>query len=144
MNTLQNLQTQAATGQFGLATPFLTYILYIAVSIALTFWVARTLSSHGRIFLVRVFNDEALADSVNHLLVVGFCLINFGYASFTLKMGIRPHDPVQALEELSLKIGAVLVVLGIMHFFNLLVFSKISANNSLRTAPPPVSPTERI
>ena len=93
---------------------------------------------------MRTFGDEQLADSVNHLLVVGFYLINFGYASLTLKMGIRPTDPVEGLEELSVKIGAVLVVLGVMHFFNLYVFSRISGRASHRNAPPPVSPSERV
>ena len=41
-----------------------TYLLYIAISIALTVWVARTLSTNGRIFLVRSFaDDERIADS---------------------------------------------------------------------------------
>ncbi len=53
-----------------------TYVVYLLLSIALTVWVARTLFKNGRIFLVDVFHgNEALADSVNHLLVVGFYLI---------------------------------------------------------------------
>jgi hypothetical protein len=52
-----------------------TYLVYLAISIGLTVWVARTLHRNGRIFLVDVFRgNEALADSVNHLLVVGFYL----------------------------------------------------------------------
>ena len=65
-----------------------TYLIYLAISIALTIWVARTLHKNGRVFLVDVFHgNEALADSVNHLLVVGFYLINFGYVSLALKLG---------------------------------------------------------
>ncbi|HEX5689818.1 MAG TPA: hypothetical protein VFX76_07445, partial [Roseiflexaceae bacterium] len=66
----------------------ITYLLYLAISIVLTVWVARTLFKNGRIFLVDVFRgDERLADSVNHLLVVGFYLINLGYISLALKLG---------------------------------------------------------
>lgn len=65
-----------------------TYLLYLAISIALTIWVGRTLFKNGRVFLVDVFHgNESLADSVNHLLVVGFYLINFGYVSLALKLG---------------------------------------------------------
>src|SRR5947209_19360890 len=65
-----------------------TYLLYLAISVALTVWVARTLHKNGRIFLVDVFHgNEPLADSVNHLLVVGFYLINLGYVSLALKLG---------------------------------------------------------
>jgi hypothetical protein len=52
------------------------YLVYLAISIALTVWVARTLHKNGRIFLVDTFlGNEGLADSVNHLLVVGFWLL---------------------------------------------------------------------
>jgi hypothetical protein len=55
------------------------YLSYLAISIGLTIWVARTLHKNGRVFLVEAFHgNEELADSVNHLLVVGFYLINGG------------------------------------------------------------------
>ena len=41
---------------------------------------------------------------------------------------------------LSQKVGAVLLVLGGMHFFNLLVFSRIRRRARLADAPPPVAP----
>jgi hypothetical protein len=92
----------------------------------LTVWVARTLHKNGRVFLVEVFGgDEALADSVNHLLVVGFYLINLGYVSLALKIGFEINDAQVAIEALSYKVGLVLLVLGGMHFFNLLIFQRI-------------------
>ncbi len=104
-----------------------TYLVYVALSVALTIWVARTLHKNGRVFLVDVFHgNEGLADSVNHLLVVGFYLINFGYVSLALKIGGNlPTNTQMSIESLSWKIGLVLVVLGGMHFFNLFLFSKI-------------------
>lgn len=103
-----------------------TYALYLAISISLTVWVARTLFKSGRIFLVDVFHgNEPLADSVNHLLVVGFYLINLGYVSLALKIGTPVDDARQSIEALASKVGLVLLVLGGMHFFNLLLFSRI-------------------
>src|SRR5437764_7958013 len=104
----------------------LTYIVYLTISIALTIWVAQTLFKNGRVFLVDVFHgNDALADSVNHLLVVGFYLINLGYVSLALKLGYNIDTAQQGIEALSWKIGLVLVVLGGMHFFNLFIFSRI-------------------
>ena len=101
-----------------------TYAAYLVASIILTVWVARTLFRHGRIFLVEAFDrNEALADSVNHLLVVGFYLINIGYVTLALSYGTKPQDLQAAIEFLSWKVGLVLVVLGFMHFLNLAVFS---------------------
>jgi hypothetical protein len=103
-----------------------TYGFYLAISIALTIWVARTLFRNGRIFLVDVFHgNAALADSVNHLLVVGFYLINLGYVTMALKLGYDVTSTRGSIEALSAKVGWVLLVLGGMHFFNLYVFSAI-------------------
>ena len=119
-----------------------TYLVYLAISIALTIWVARTLHKNGRVFLVDVFHgNEALADSVNHLLVVGFYLINFGYVSMALKLGYIVVNAEQAIEALSVKIGMVLIVLGGMHFFNLFIFSRMRRRTHHRgNNIPPVGP----
>ena len=107
-------------------TIVVTYLAYLCVSIALTVWVAQTLHKNGRIFLVDVFHgNEALADSVNNLLVVGFYLINFGYVTLALKIGYDVETARAGIEALSWKVGLVLIVLGTMHFFNLYVFSRI-------------------
>jgi hypothetical protein len=119
----------------------LTYLAYLTISIGLTIWVAHTLHKSGRIFLVDVFHgNEALADSVNHLLVVGFYLINLGYVSLALKLGYNVADAKEGIEALSVKIGMVLLVLGGMHFFNLFIFSRMRRRASLRNSPPPVMP----
>lgn len=103
-----------------------TYLLYLAISAAITIWVAKTLHSRGRIFLVKMFQgNERLADSINDLLVVGFYLVNFGYVTLALKYGTKPANLVEAIEFLSTKIGLVLLILGAMHFFNLLAFAHI-------------------
>jgi hypothetical protein len=103
-----------------------TYIAYVLLSVLLTIWVAQTLHKNGRVFLIDVFNgNESLADSVNHLLVVGFYLINFGYVSLALKMSGAVETAQAGIEALSWKIGLVLIVLGGMHFFNLFIFSRI-------------------
>lgn len=100
----------------------ITYSFYLPISILLTIWVARTLFKNGRIFLVEIFHqDMTLADSVNKLLLVGFYLINIGYAVFTLKVFGTLTGPQDVIETLSEKIGWIILVLGGMHFFNLFI-----------------------
>lgn len=118
-----------------------TYVVYTIISIAITIWVARTLSRNGRVFLVDSFlGNTQLADSVNHLLVVGFYLVNFGFVAMFLRYGEKPHNAVEAIEFLSSKVGIVLLVLGVMHFMNIIVFHKARSRALLSSAPPPVSP----
>ncbi len=121
------------------------YVAYLVISIALTVWVARTLVKNGRIFLVDSFlGNESLADSVNHLLAVGFYLVNIGYVALALKYGEKPLDLAQAIETLSTKVGMVLLVLGAMHFFNLYVFSRLRRRALLRSQKPPVLPEQFV
>ena len=122
-----------------------TYTLYLTISVALTVWVARTLHKSGRLFLVDAFHgNEPLADSINHLLVVGFYLINIGYVSLALKYGDKAADTQTLIEALSTKVGAVLLILGAMHFFNLYVFSKMRRRALLNGAPPPIPPHAHV
>ena len=122
-----------------------TYIVYIALSIPLTIWVAQTLHKNGRVFLIDSFRgNERLADSVNHLLVVGFYLINIGYVALALKERIAPTDVREVLETISRKIGVVMLVLGAMHFFNILVFSKMRRRALLQGVPPPIPPQAHV
>src|SRR5437868_2568966 len=94
-----------------------TYSVYLVLSIALTIWVARTLFKNGRVFLVEVFaGNESLADSVNHLLVVGFYLINLGYIALALKIEGNVESTRIGIEDLAAKLGIVMLVLGGMHF----------------------------
>ena len=96
------------------------YLLYIVLSIAMTVWVGHTLHRNGRVFLVENFKgNELLADSVNHLLLVGFYLINIGFIALALKYGEKPVTASETIEFLSTKIGLVALVLGGMHFFNI-------------------------
>ena len=107
-------------------TTVLCYVVYLAISVALTVWVARTLHRNGRVFLVQAFRGrEDMADAVNHLLVVGFYLINIGFIAFALRYGEKPTDAQEAFEFVSTKLGVVLLVLGAMHFFNMFNFDKM-------------------
>ena len=115
-----------------------TYTAYLAISVGLTIWVARTLHKNGRIFLVDSFlGNESLADSVNHLLVVGFYLINIGFVTMALKYGATAGNVQEAIETLSTKVGLVLLVLGGMHFFNLFIFGRMRSR-ALHKIPPTV------
>jgi hypothetical protein len=119
----------------------ITYLVYIFLSLAITIWVARTLHKNGRIFLLDSFHgNDQLADSVNHLLVVGFYLINLGYITLALKTSEAVWTVQGLIELLSVKIGVVLLVLGAMHFLNIYIFSKMRRRALLHATPPPVQP----
>jgi hypothetical protein len=114
-----------------------SYIVYLFISVNLTIWVARTLHKRGAIFLVDAFHGNAeLAASVNHLLVVGFYLINIGFVALALKTDATILTTRAAIEMVSDKLGYVMLILGAMHFFNLYVFTRIRRRGNGAPHPP--------
>jgi hypothetical protein len=120
----------------------ITHTVYLTLSIAVAVLVGRTLHNNGKVFLVDALDgNEELAASVNHLLVVGFYLVNIGFVAVAIQAGFEPTTLASALELTSIKVGTALLVLGAMHFFNLYVLARIRRRAGLRHAPPPVQPT---
>lgn len=120
------------------------YLAYLAASLAVTVWVAQTLRRNGRAFLIDAFHGNGqLADSVNHLLVVGFYLINVGYVTLALRTSVQVADARAAIELVCDKLGLVLIVLGAMHFLNLYVFNRLRQRGQAELRPP-VPPDARI
>ena len=120
------------------------YAAYAVVTITLTIFLARTLFKNGSIFLEGVFQDEPkMAAAVNHLLVVGFYLLNLGYAALIMKAD-GGYSVLAAVEVLAWKLGALLVSLGVMHFSNMYLFYRIRRRARLAVLPPPVAPQMRL
>src|SRR6202171_4723720 len=125
------------------------YALYLIASVLLTVWVGNTLFRNGRPFLVSVFQEQGLADSVNRLLVVGFYLVNFGAAALLINAGGAPASVGDMIQETVTRIGVVLLVLGAMHFFNMLIFHMTRRPLRKRAAPlgpppPPYQPGAQV
>jgi cytochrome c biogenesis protein CcdA len=84
------------------------------------------LHRNGRVFLVEAFHGNAeMAESVNHLLVVGFYLTNLGYVALALATTESLNTTRQGIELVSGKLGVVLLVLGLLHFMNLYVINRL-------------------
>jgi len=117
------------------------YSFYIAISLAMTIWVARTLHRNGRLFLIDAFRGNTpLADAVNHLLVVGFYLVNIGYILLALKTTDPLMTPRQVIETESWKIGVVVMILGIMHMGNIVVLALLRMGGRRDQGSPQLAP----
>ena len=117
------------------------YLIYASASIGLTIWLAHTLFKNGEVFLEEVFADNPrMASAVNRLLVVGFYLLNLGYAFLTLKAGNTVETRAEGIETLAAKLGSLLLVLAAVHMGNLYIFHRIRRRGQIRLAPPSVWP----
>lgn len=108
------------------------YLFYLSASVLLTIWVGRALHRNGRRFLVDVMEDEALADSVNRLLLVGFYLINLGVAALLVNTAGGVSTPADMVQTLATQLGVVLLILGVMHLGNVFVLNRLRGNAQAR------------
>jgi cytochrome c biogenesis protein CcdA len=115
----------------------LVYFAYLAISVALTVWVARTLQHNGRVFLVESFRNPEMGDSVNRLLVVGFYLVNIGFVSLFLSLGDVPTTSSEAIRFVSTKVGIVLLLLGMLHFASMFNIARLRSRSKHSQHPAP-------
>jgi amino acid transporter len=135
------------------ATAIGFYLVYALIAVGLVAFLARSLSRNGEVFLDRVFEREAVAHAVNQLLVIGFYLLNLGYALLVYRLQPEPVTLVAAFNELVGKLGLLLLSLGVIHLANMAVFWRIGRPTAAATPeplrpptsfPPPPDPTQRV
>ena len=99
------------------------YVIYLPVTLLLTWLVAKTLFHNGLIFMRDIFfGREELAKATNSLFKSGFYLLNIGFALYILKIYHELTGVQDTIEVLSSKIGGFSIYLGIMLFLNLFLF----------------------
>ena len=98
------------------------YITLLVISIAITIVVGRILVVSGEPFLQEVFQDEKVTRSVNRLLSVLFYLITIGVLTIISVWNI---DVGSQLQNMVVKIGIVLIVLGIAYGISMLVLIRV-------------------
>ena len=99
------------------------YIIYLPITLFLTWLVSRTLFNNGLIFMRDIFfGREEIAKATNSLFKSGFYLLNVGFALYILKIYETLVGVQDTIEVLSSKIGGFSIYLGIMLFLNLYLF----------------------
>lgn len=141
LTATHTLSTEATVVGDQLAIGF--YGAYALIAVALVVWLARTLQRNGEVFLENVFDDDGMARAVNQLLVVGFYLLNLGYALLLYKVGAAVAL-TEAFNGLVERIGTLLLSLGVIHLVNMAIFWRIRNHKdriASRTMPMPPAPT---
>ncbi len=100
------------------------YVALLVVAVILTFLVGRLLVRAGEPFLSDVFRDKAVTRSVNLLLSVLFHLITLGVLAIISIVDIGNLQD-QPLQSFVLRLGIVLLVLGIAYGVSRLVLIRI-------------------
>ncbi len=105
----------------------IAYSIYLPITFYITIVVGKTCYNNGEVYLSRIINDHPeTVRSINSILLVGYYLLNLGYAAITLSFWQEIHNIAQMIEILGRKLGTIILFLGLMHFNNMLVTYVIS------------------
>ncbi len=123
---------------------FWVYIGYVVLCTGITIWVGSILRRNGPTFIGHGTQlPEPLVKSMAHLLIVGFYLVNFGLIAFALESDKEAATPTTAVELISTKVGGIMLLIGAMHFFMLVIFSKLRSSDALAPLAPRYTPPPR-
>lgn len=104
------------------------YLFYIPITFYITVIVGSKLFNFGSIFLVEIFGTQnTIAAVCNRLLITGYYLINLGYASVSVITWNPIHNLNELVNELSLRLGLIILGLAVIHYFNMFVFLNFSS-----------------
>lgn len=115
------------------------YVIYAAIALTLIIYLARTLHRNGAVFLRDVFDSDELAEAINHLLVVGFLLLNLGYAIVLYRVTPDYGSEIAFINDLVQRLGILVLSLGVVHLLNMVVFWKIRNYDKKAQAFPPAA-----
>jgi hypothetical protein len=100
------------------------YWLYLGASAILIAALGWTFHRAGGVFLRDAFAENArLVDAVARLLDIGFYLVSVGYVAMTYSTLMTTIDLSWMLKIVSMKIGGLMLLLGVAHLFNLLLLA---------------------
>ena len=117
----------------------IAYVIYATFAFTLIIYLARILHRSGAAFLRDVFDSEELAGAINHLLVVGFLLLNLGYALVLYRITPNYGSDISFVNDLVQRLGILVLSLGVVHLVNMLVFWKIRNHDKAPSTFPPAA-----
>jgi hypothetical protein len=112
----------------------LAYIIYLFITYLITVHVGLRFYRNGRVYILRLLHgDEKMTDSINNILLVGYYLLNLGYASLMISTWKTITKWAEMTGSISTMTGKIMLALAIMHFWNMTVIYFISRKHNTIT-----------
>ena len=108
----------------------LAYLIYILVTYVITVHVGLQFYRHGRHYILAMFHgNEKYTDRVNHLLLVGYYLVNLGYAALIISSWGHVGSVEELVTSLASRIGKIMLILAVLHYNNMAVIILLTKFN---------------
>ena len=105
----------------------LAYFIYLFITYLVTVHVGLVFYRNGRIYILNLLHgDEKLTVSINRILLTGYYLLNLGYAALMIRSWQTIYTWAEVLSTISVMTGKIMLVLAVVHFFNMFAIYLIS------------------
>lgn len=103
----------------------IAYALYFCIIIYIIAVVGQICYRNGNVFVLSMIpGHEALCIRINQLLLLGYYLVNIGYAAMSLAQWEQVLTVAQLIETVASKAAFIICILSVMHYANIFIITK--------------------
>lgn len=98
----------------------LAYLIYFVITGFITVWVGRRFFRNGRVFILGLLREDvALTDAINRILLIGYYLLNLGYAALMISTWETVLSYTALLESITVMTARIVLTLSLIHYCNM-------------------------
>lgn len=102
----------------------IAYFIYFAITFFIIVKVGRICYQNGNVFVSQLIpNHEDLCKKVNHVLLIGYYLLNIGYCTMTIISWDKIHNFSQLIEIISYKSALIITIIALLHYLNIFLIT---------------------
>lgn len=108
------------------------YLVYLPIIGFITIYVGKLCHTYGLHFVKQAIADESTAIAVNNMLLVGYYLVNLGYAIIGLSQWEYMTGLADLIAIVANQTAYIILILAMLHYFNILtlfIIRKFTFNN---------------
>ncbi|MEE1896743.1 hypothetical protein V1389_00250 [Flavobacterium rakeshii] len=103
----------------------LTYVIFLLIIVYIIVVVGKICYKNGNIYVLELLHgDKELCLRINKILLVGYYLVNIGYAAMTLLNWETVNTFKQLIETIAVKSAIIITILCILHYLNIFILTK--------------------
>lgn len=108
------------------------YIIYLLLTFLITVKVGNVFYKNGRNYILSILKgDETITDAINKILLIGYYLLNLGYATVMLSFWKTITNFSMLVASVATMTGRIVLSLAIIHFVNMYVIFLIGKKANL-------------
>ena len=98
----------------------ISYLIYFTIITSIILKVGHMCYENGITYSKHFNVDENICKTINKILLIGYYLINIGYAIITISSWEAVETKEKIFESVASHLGYIILPLALLHYFNLI------------------------